>query len=166
VNHLKGNTIRAGKHLIIPVASTSLDRYTLSQQQRLAKTQNKTHQGVKTSYLVQSGDNLWDISRAHKVSHRSLAKWNGIAPGDPIKPGQKLVIWQQEKKSDSPRAKPAENAIMRNIIYKVRNGDSLARIADKFNVTIGEIEGWNNISRRKYLQPGQHLTLKVDVTNI
>ena len=54
---------------------------------------------------------------------------------------------------------------MRNITYKVRSGDSLARIADKFNVRISDIERWNSLNRNKYLQPGQRLKLSVDVTN-
>jgi membrane-bound lytic murein transglycosylase D len=48
--------------------------------------------------------------------------------------------------------------------YKVRNGDSLARIADKFNVTVSQLQEWNQLQRQKYLQPGQVLTLFVDVT--
>jgi len=54
---------------------------------------------------------------------------------------------------------------MRNITYRVRRGDSFARIADKFNVSIRDIERWNSLSRKKYLQPGQKLKLSVDVMN-
>jgi len=54
---------------------------------------------------------------------------------------------------------------MRNIRYRVRRGDSFARIADKFNVSIRDIERWNSLNRKKYLQPGQMLKLSVDVTN-
>jgi membrane-bound lytic murein transglycosylase D len=87
-----------------------------------------------------------------------------MAPKDYIKPGQALVIWQKAVQVKSTGVS-IENAIMRNITYKVRSGDSLARIADKFNITIKDIERWNSISRNKYLQPGQFLKLSVDVTN-
>ncbi|MGY8878417.1 MAG: LysM peptidoglycan-binding domain-containing protein, partial [Pseudoalteromonas sp.] len=46
---------------------------------------------------------------------------------------------------------------------KVRRGDSLARIASKFNLSVNEIIKWNNLAGQKYLQPGQKLKLKVDV---
>lgn len=164
-NKLKNNKIRAGKYLLIPVAAQSLDNYILSANQRLAKTQSKQRNGNKISYTIKQGDNLWDISRAHKVNYRSLAKWNGMAPTDPIKPGQKLVIWQNTA-SKTKTAKLANNSIMRNITYKVRRGDSLARIANKFQITIKDIERWNKLSRQNYLQPGQMLKLSVDVTNI
>ena len=170
INGIKGNRIRAGKHLLIPVAAKSLDSYILSQDQRIAKKQARPQKGIKVVHTVVSGDNLWDIGRHYKVNSKKIAKWNGFAPRDTLKLGQKLVIWQKPTSSNK-RAETArvnsgvEQAIMRNITYKVRSGDSFARIADKFNVSISDIERWNSLSRKKYLQPGQKLKLSVDVTN-
>lgn len=165
INNIKGTAIREGKYLLIPVATQSLDSYILSEDQRLAKTQKSKKGSIKSTYEVKSGDTLWDISRAYKVNTRSLAKWNGMAPRDTLKLGQKLVIWKKATISNVNNT-PAEHAIIRNITYKVRNGDSLARIADKFNVSIKDIERWNRLNKNKYLQPGQRLKLSVDVTNI
>jgi membrane-bound lytic murein transglycosylase D len=165
VNGIKGNQIRAGKHLLIPVAAKSLDSYILSQDQRIAKKQAKPQQGFKVTHNVVSGDNLWDIGQRYKVSGSNIAKWNGFAPRDPLKLGQKLVIWQKTNTSVKASHRSVEQAIMRNITYKVRSGDSFARIADKFNVRISDIERWNSLNRNKYLQPGQRLKLSVDVTN-
>ena len=139
----------------------------LSQNQRLAKTQNKVLAGEKRIHIVKSGDTLWDLSRTYNVSTRSIAKWNAMAPRDTIKPGQKLVIWQKTavKEVSTTNLTPSEKAIIRNIHYRVRKGDSFARIADKFNVKIKDIERWNSLNRNKYLQPGQMLKLSVDVTN-
>ncbi len=164
VNKIKGSQIRAGKYLLIPVATQDLDSYILSEQQRIVKSQNRERAGTKFEYQVKSGDTLWDISRAHKVTSAQIAKWNGMAPKDMIKPGQKLVIWQKAP-SQFNRSNTAEQAVMRNITYKVRKGDSFARIAGKFNVSISDIERWNNLSRKNYLQPGQKLKLSVDITN-
>jgi len=170
INNIKGTQIRAGKHLLIPVATQSLDSYVFSQEQRLVKTKSRQRSGDKISHTVKSGDTLWDIGQLYKVSSRSIAKWNGMAPKDVLKLGQKLVIWQKAKISKTSLTstktyQPVEQAIMRNITYKVRRGDSFARIADKFNVSIRDIERWNSLNRKKYLQPGQMIKLSVDVTN-
>ena len=169
VNNIRGNNIRAGKHLLIPVAAKSLDAYILSKDQRLAKKQNTPRGSEKLIHTVVSGDNFWDISRTYGVNYRQLAKWNGMAPRDTLKLGQKLVIWKKAKVSSNTlsanQLTPNEQAIMRNITYKVRRGDSFARIADKFNVSIKDIERWNSLNRKKYLQPGQMLKLSIDVTN-
>jgi membrane-bound lytic murein transglycosylase D len=172
VNNIKGNQIRTGKHLLIPVAAKSLDSYVLSQQQRITKKQNKPQKGNKIIHTVKSGDNLWDIGRQYKVNGKSIAKWNGFAPRDTLKLGQKLILWQKgmnktktSRYANNKNNNNVENAIMRNITYKVRSGDSFARIADKFNVRISDIERWNSLDRNKYLQPGQRLKLSIDVTN-
>jgi membrane-bound lytic murein transglycosylase D len=136
----------------------------------LLKKQSKQQKGTKVVHKVVSGDNLWDIGRKYKVSGSSIAKWNGFAPRDTLKIGQQLVIWQTyltktAKVSSTNKHIAVENAVMRNITYKVRSGDSLARIANKFNISIKDIERWNRLSRKNYLQPGQRLKLSVDVTN-
>jgi membrane-bound lytic murein transglycosylase D len=160
VNELQGNIIRQGDYLVIPVALKSLDSYSLSQDQRLAATQAKPHTGsFKLTHKVKSGDTMWDLSREYKVNLRSLAKWNGMAPTDPLMPGKELVIWVEKTSPKQP-----SNAIMRSLTYTVRSGDSLARIADKFKVSISDIQQWNQINVKNYLQPGQRLKIFVDVT--
>ncbi|WP_246283171.1 LysM peptidoglycan-binding domain-containing protein [Marinifaba aquimaris] len=162
-NKIKGNNIRAGQYLLIPTASASLDEYKLSANQRLTSKQQKiAKQKQKAVHTVKSGDTFWDISRQYKVNVRELAKWNGMAPGDPIFPGQKLTVYKKVSKAEMPKSTPTT----RKVNYKVRSGDSLARIANRFNVSIKEIESWNKLNRNKYLQPGQMLKLYVDVTNI
>jgi membrane-bound lytic murein transglycosylase D len=169
VNDINGTQIRAGKYLLIPVAAQSLDSYILSQNQRLAKKQSKNKQARKVIHIVKSGDSFWDLGIKYKVNHKHIAKWNGMAPKDTLKLNQKLVIWQKQTKTNSSAKNTyrtsVENTIMRNITYKVKRGDSFARIADKFNILIKDIERWNNLSRKDYLQPGQRLKLSVDVTN-
>jgi membrane-bound lytic murein transglycosylase D len=159
VNDIESNIIRINQPLLIPTSAKSLKEYSLTADNRLTKTQNTKRGSNKLTHLVKSGDNMWDISREYDVNIRSLAKWNGIAPTDPIRPGQKLVIWKNKvSKSQS------QNAIMRAITYKVRNGDSLARIAQKFKVKVVDIAKWNQLDLKKYIKPGQSLRLYVDVT--
>jgi len=159
VNELKSNVIIAGEHLIIPVALKSLDTYSLSQEQRLAKTQSKKSGTYKLNHTVKSGDTFWDLSREYKVNLRQLAKWNGMAPRDTLRPGKKLVVWVNNVSKGQ-----RKDAVMRTLTYTVRNGDSLARIAGKFNVKVSDIQKWNQSKLKKYLQPGQKLKILVDVT--
>lgn len=158
VNRIKGNRIIAGKHLMVPVASKALESYKLSNESRLAATQNKPRAQHKLNYTVNSGDTLWDISRAYKVSVSSLAKWNGMAPSDPLKLGKKLVVWTNADTSEA-----NANAVMRKVVYRVRRGDSLSRIASRFGVKTKDIVRWNDLNAKRYLQPGQSLTLHINI---
>ena len=159
VNELKSNVIISGEYLIIPVALKSLESYSLSQEQRLAKTQSKISGAYKLDHTVKSGDTFWDLSREYKVNLRQLAKWNGMAPTDTLRPGKTLVVWVNNVSKGQ-----RKDAVMRTLTYTVRNGDSLARIAGKFNVKVSDIQKWNQSKLKKYLQPGQKLKIFVDVT--
>jgi membrane-bound lytic murein transglycosylase D len=159
VNNLRGNTIYVNDYVLVPVSLKELDNYSLSADQRLAKTQSIARAEHKIEHTVKSGDTLWDLAMAHKVGVRDLAKWNKMAPTDPLKVGAKLVVW-----TDQVPVPNASSPIMRNLVYTVRNGDSLARIASRFKVKVADLTKWNNLNRNKYLQPGQKLKIKVDVT--
>jgi membrane-bound lytic murein transglycosylase D len=164
-NNLRGNTIRAGHYLLIPVATKPLSAYSQSADARLAKTQNRKRAGSKVEHVVSKGESFWTISRHYKVTHRQLAAWNGMAPGDPLPVGRKLVVWT-DAVSDSPRMSPTTTLgnTTRKLRYTVRNGDSLYLIANRFRVSINDIARWNNIDKNKILRPGQKLTMYVDVT--
>ncbi len=167
-NNLRGNTIRAGHHLMIPVATKPLSAYSQSADARLEKTQNRKRADNKIEHIVRSGESFWTISRQYGVTHRSLAKWNGMAPGDTLSVGKKLVVWSNGSvaKAEQPRTSPTDalGNTTRKLRYTVRNGDSLYLIARKFRVGIDQIARWNGIDRNKILRPGQKLTMYVDVT--
>ena len=59
-----------------------------------------------------------------------------------------------------------QTAQIRTVSYKVKSGDSLARIASKFNVTVAELLEWNSLAQSQYLQPGQVIKLVVDESKL
>jgi membrane-bound lytic murein transglycosylase D len=163
VNQISGNMIRVGNHLMIPTASRSLTSYTQSADLRLSRTQNTARGTTRVNHTVRNGDTLWGIARKYGVSTRSLAKWNGMAPGDTLSSGRNLVVWTDSgRQRSAPASSPAGRE--RKIHYTVRRGDSLYVIAQRFRVTVAQIQKWNNLDTKKYLQPGQRLTVFVDVT--
>jgi membrane-bound lytic murein transglycosylase D len=164
VNKIRGTQIRAGKYLTIPTATKSISSYKLSASARKSKIQNTRRSGDKHVHIVRSGQSLWSISRNYGVSTSSLAKWNGMAPIDTLRVGQKLVIWTI-KAAEVTTASfidtgPGQN--LQALRYTVRKGDSLSRIADRFNIRVSDIKRWNRLG--KYLQPGQKIKLYVDIT--
>ena len=164
-NNLRGNTIRAGDYLMIPMASKPLDAYSLSADARLAKTQSRERADNKVDHVVRNGESFWSISQRYGVTTRELSAWNGMAPGDTLPVGRTLVVWTNSSvasPSTAPSTTPGNTT--RKLKYTVRNGDSLYLIASRFRVTIAELTRWNNIDKNKILRPGQTLTMYVDVT--
>lgn len=165
LNQLKGSMIRAGQPLLIPTATKSAAYYSHSSEQRRNRIQSRSKGGndrIRISYQVRSGDSFWTIAKRHDTTVGALTNWNGMAPGDTLKPGQNLVIWTDHNAGN--QARPEERSLVRKVSYRVRRGDSLARIANKFNLSVKDIVNWNQVSTNSYIHPGQSLTLFVDIT--
>lgn len=153
-NDLRGTTIRAGSHLLVPVAARDAAQYAA-----LKRSTPPRGKGSKTTYEVRNGDSLWNIARKHSVSVKQVARWNRIGTKTPIRPGQQLVIWTKDSDGQHKQR-------VRSVRYTVRSGDSLFRISKKFNVSIAELRRWNKLDKDKHIRPGQQLTLYVDVTKL
>ncbi len=168
VNNLDSHIIRIGQRLMIPSAAEQAGTYSLSASERLARKQErsgKNANGTRVDYKVRSGDTFWDIAREHRVSVRQLASWNGMAPGDPLMPGKKLVIWSKSKQPAMLASTNRGKGMVRKVGYQVRKGDSLSTIASRFAVNVRDIASWNDLNTSRYLQPGQSLVLYVDIRN-
>ena len=147
-NELNSDMLRIGQELLIPGGSQpapldNLNRGIASSGQQQRK------------YTIRRGDTLSGIAKTHSVTVNQLIRWNRLDQGALIKPGQQLSIWTNSSSA---------NGIVRKVGYKVRSGDSLSAIASRFKLKVADILEWNGIGRSSYLQPGQSLTLYVDVT--
>ena len=154
-NELRGNTIRKGQQLIIPVVGQDDSARYVS----LVKDKPAPAAGIELKYRVRNGDNLWVIARTHSVSVKQLSQWNNLASDASIKPGQQLTIRKQQIPAQ------AGNTIS-PVNYTVRKGDSLFLISQKFNVSVNDLKEWNALKKEKYLKPGQKLKLYIDVARL
>lgn len=143
-NKLSSNQIRAGSHLLIPVASGQPGNVVVA-------SKGNRQQQQKTVYTVKRGDTWWDIARKHELDVKTLAGWNQKTANDVLRPGQQLVLLSQSDKRKS-------------VSYTIKNGDSLWAISRKFNVSVAQVREWNGLGDRALLQPGQNLRLYLDET--
>ncbi|MDC0069328.1 LysM peptidoglycan-binding domain-containing protein, partial [Gammaproteobacteria bacterium] len=172
-NDIQGNLIREGASLMIPTASPGTD-YAMSQSSRLATKQRslEAHYGSEPiTYIVKPGDSFWEIAQKFDVGMRELAKSNGMGTTGLLHPGTKLKIFKKthNKVDTDTKTQPVGQRAnqVRKLSYRVRKGESLSLIASKFNITVQSIESWNDtLDVKKYIQPGDRLTLYVDVTRL
>ena len=110
----------------------------------------------KTTYRVRSGDYLGKIARKYGVRVSQIKRWNGLRSNN-LKIGQRLTIYPSTPVASSSTKKQPVNPNAKT--YKVKSGDSLWSIAQKFpGVSIQNIKDWNDISGTK-LKPG--MTLRI-----
>ena len=86
-------------------------------------------------YSVQQGDTLGSVSRRFGISIAAILEANGREAGAPLDAGEKLAI---------PLSRPSSTGLGQLVRYRVRRGDTLARLARQFDVTPEEIERWNS----------------------
>ena len=113
-------------------------------------------------YIVRRGDSLWSIAKRSNTSIDALGRLNRIGRSDQLRVGQTIRVPRSRPTFIEFSLGPSE---IRKIRYKVRRGDSLSRIAKRFRVRVTDIVEWNAIVPERYLQPGQALTLFVDVNS-
>lgn len=144
-NNMGSDRLRIGQMLYIPQSGKG----------PLLNNANGATQ--KSVYAVQRGDSLSTIALRFKTSTDSLRQSNNLS-SDLLQIGQKLVV------RHSVAIPSTDNT--RRLSYRVRRGDSLYLIAEKFDLSILDITRWNKISRHEYLQPGQRLTLFINALRI
>ncbi len=109
-------------------------------------------------YKIQNGDNLIRIAKKFDTEVGLLREVNNIR-GSMIRAGDTLMIpYGSDWASSMAMVTKQERQQQR---YRVRRGDSLYRIAGKFNVSVNDIIAWNSLNPGDYLQPGQRLKLYV-----
>ncbi|MDA8981118.1 LysM peptidoglycan-binding domain-containing protein [Candidatus Thioglobus sp.] len=166
VNELDNDAIRADKYLIVPLAQKSENYYSLSDNQREKSRLNIQKNSEKIIYTVVAGDSLWKISIKFDTTINNLVRWNQISPSDSLSIGKELVILRDNKnKTELAKITNTGIDINRDIFYTVKEGDNLSRIAQKYNVKIAEIRSWNDLNEEYILQPGDKLTITINVVN-
>ena len=178
INNLKANKVRAGRDVVIPLSMHTLDETALIplEAQPPEKTAEENPPAPeKTTYVIRRGDTLYAIARKHQLDVKDLAQWNNMESiHAPLILGRTLVMWSEPPEPEPepvyipmmvsvPLAGPPQGDVLRQINYVVRRGDTLARVAERFKVTIEDILSWNTLPKNKRLRPGQRITLQIDV---
>jgi murein DD-endopeptidase MepM/ murein hydrolase activator NlpD len=96
------------------------------------------------TYVVRSGDTLAEIARRHHVTIEALEQANTNVRAASLRPGARLWI---------PRARRGGIPARR---HRVREGDTLARIARRYRVSIDDIRHANSL-RNGTIRPGDTL---------
>lgn len=105
---------------------------------------------TKIRYRVRNGDYLGKIARKYGVRVSQLKQWNNLRSNN-LKIGQRLTIYPKNhgvSNTTSPAKKVVNTEGKKT--YKVKSGDSLWSIAQKFSgVSVQDIKDWNDISGNK-----------------
>jgi membrane-bound lytic murein transglycosylase D len=117
--------------------------------------------------IVENGDTLSGLAARHHVPVSVLRSTNNLE-GDLIRVGQKLRLPRDEQLLVDPLYVAAASELQQlqrgliaseRVSYKVQPGDSLSVIAQRFKVSVRDLQNWNGISDPRKLRAGQTLTV-------
>lgn len=160
-------SLKAGRNLVIPLRPgvEAIPREDLFDDPVVLKT------AKSRTYKVKKGDTLSKIARKSGVPLAQLKSWNRLTDRSRLRigqvlrvgPGKKLATTAKsspKKKSSQVAGKPATSA-GNKIVYTVKKGDTVYKIARQYAVNPAQVLAWNGLGNEHTLQPGQSLTLRV-----
>lgn len=142
------------------IAEMSFDQKMALIKQRYTPTPEDLHGDNGTTYVVKRGDTLEKIAAEHGVSVRQIQRWNNL-PSSLIRPGMRLAIYPLVQVATTAATQQAAKG-KREIIYVVRRGDTIARIASAHNVPEPELRKWNSLQHTNKIYAGQELVIRKD----
>jgi membrane-bound lytic murein transglycosylase D len=125
--------------------------------------------GRTVTYRVKRGDTLSSIARRHRTSVQAIAAANEIRVSAPLRIGQRLTVPARGTRtvaSSGGSASAGRNgaakatASGKPVIHTVRRGETLYRIAGRYQVSVNTICALNNINPNGVLYPGTRLTIR------
>jgi membrane-bound lytic murein transglycosylase D len=108
------------------------------------------------AYRVESGETVAAVARKFHVSESTLSETNHLSAGSEVEPGVHLVI-PVSPSSQASLVRVHEHYVLRAKQYRVKPGDTLELVADRFDVTPYQIRHWNHL-------PGGRLTAGSSLT--
>ena len=81
-----------------------------------------------------------------------IASWNNIGIESVLQPGQELNL-EFSQNQISPSSEISISASAKD--YRVRRGDSMHGIANKFSIAISDLLNWNDMDSNDLIFPGQ-----------
>ncbi len=119
-------------------------------------------------HTVRKGESLWAISRRYNVSVDDLYSMNGLNKSSILKIGQQIKIPVEGStgtiKTITPDAYQPTGFNMDAETYTVVRGDTLSKIARRFNTTVSMIKTANN-KKSDAIRVGEKLTVPINSKN-
>jgi membrane-bound lytic murein transglycosylase D len=101
-------------------------------------------------HRIAEGETLSSIARQYHLGTTAIAEANNLETGSALEAGDKLII---------PVTASPQLSAGKLVRYRARQGDTLATIADEFDVSVAELKKWNSLTATSKLVRGTRLKI-------
>jgi membrane-bound lytic murein transglycosylase D len=149
----KRTAVRPGESLLVPG-----ETYDVAD----AREASAPRGAGATVYRVRSGDTLSAIARRYGTTPAAIASASRIRQDRTLHAGDRLTIpgttgTRADARAAAPKRRSSEAA---RVVHTVRRGETLRRIADRYQVTVDRICALNDLNPNGVIYPG--LKLKIE----
>jgi len=125
-----------------------------------------------TAWTVPKTMKASEASKMVKMSEAELRSVNTIPLGMLVKQGSTLLVTRQgamdadvtEHLADNAQISFSPEIVLRKILVKVAKGETLASLAQRYDVTPQNVAAWNKLKMPVNLKPGQSIAIWVPTT--
>ena len=161
LNGTSDYTLHPGQSIKVPGSGTNASASSNSSSASTSTTSAAPAAGG--SYTVQAGDSYWRIANKYGISISELQRLNGTSDYN-LYPGQSLKVPGSGSSSNATASSNSSSTSTSTTTaspsaggsYTVQAGDSYWRIANKYGISISELQRLNGTSNY-FLYPGQSL---------
>ncbi len=133
------------------------DKIIVGQKLKVYSDKKVTSSSKKAkTYTVKSGDNLTKIAEDNGVTVADIKDWNDLE-SDVIQEGQVLKLYPVKETTKKEEKKKDTKSKM--TYHTVKKGETIAKLAEKYDVTISDIKKWNKL-KGDTIEIGQKLIVK------
>lgn len=151
-----GRRLRPGTSLRIPVGLASAATTASPKEAPPSVSSQSIPTGRPRYHIVRRGQTLSQIADIYNVSIADLKAWNRLR-SDRIRVGQRLRI----SPSGTVASTPASSSLS-YVLHRVRRGETAYSIAQRYGVTVAQLQQWNPESfRGEMLLAGTTLRIPV-----
>lgn len=154
------------KKIIATVAATTLGGVSLLIEDQVVKaddttSSNQTATTNTVTHTVKVGDTLNKIAATYQTTVANLVKTNGISNPNLIIVGQTLTVrGTSSTTATSTSDSTSTTDTTTTSTYTVKSGDTVAKIAAAYGVSVSDIKSWNSLSNVNLILVGQTLSVK------
>lgn len=129
-------------------------------------------------YTVRAGDSLTNLASQYQLNLRDVAAWNNLSPTSNLRIGQRITLvepidFKAKNQQDNSRKDSAQkgdtqkenskNAEIKTVEYRVKRGEYLKQIADRYKMSTTELAALNpDLNASSGLLVGQRIRVPAD----
>ncbi|NJD23641.1 MAG: LysM peptidoglycan-binding domain-containing protein [Melioribacter sp.] len=146
------STIKVGQVLNLYVPNEKLEYFSSLDKMSEAEKNNLIFVNSGDTWVehrIRNGESLSSIANRYGVSTSQIKEWNNLKSNRLVR-GKKLMIYSGDTKRIASSSKNL-NSTSRITKYKVKRGDSIGEIAEKFGVSTAQLRNWNKLTSNKII---------------